>query len=42
LHLTVKPHSWWKEKFISLGYAVRWEEDQISAALFHIFPQQEN
>lgn len=32
LHLTVKPHSWWKALFSSLGYAVVWErEGQITA-----------
>lgn len=36
LHLTVKPHSWWKEQFLSLGFAVLWEEEQEIAALFHI------
>lgn len=36
LHLTVKPHTWWRDKFISLGYAVAWEEEQEMAALFYL------
>ena len=36
LHLTVKPHDWWKDKFVSLGYAVAWEERQEQAALFYL------
>lgn len=36
LHLTVKPHSWWKNLFISLGYGVKWEEEQSNASLFYI------
>lgn len=36
LHLTVKPHDWWKELFKSLGYAVKWEAEQDCAALFFI------
>lgn len=27
LHLTVKPASWWKEQFTSLGYAIKWERE---------------
>ncbi len=36
LHLTVKPHQWWKEKFQSLGYQVSWQEEQKIASLFYI------
>mgnify|MGYP001031141607 CR=1 FL=1 len=36
LHLTVEPHAWWKNKFVSLGFAVAWEQEQDIAALFHI------
>jgi len=36
LHLTVKPHSWWKELFMSLGHTVKWEQEQGSASLFYI------
>ena len=36
LHLTVRPHKWWHEKFESLGYAVLWEEERSETALFHI------
>lgn len=36
LHLTVKPHQWWKEKFVSLGHAVLWEEENETTASFHI------
>lgn len=34
LHLTVRPHSWWRDLFIGLGYFVQWEEEQSTAALF--------
>jgi hypothetical protein len=34
LHLTVRPHSWWRDLFIGLGYLVQWEEEQPEAALF--------
>ena len=36
LHLTVKPHGWWRDLFLSLGYEVRWSEEQDIAALFLI------
>lgn len=36
LHLTVKPFEWWREKFLSLGYAVQWERKEDNAALFFI------
>jgi 2-polyprenyl-3-methyl-5-hydroxy-6-metoxy-1,4-benzoquinol methylase len=36
LHLTVRPHSWWKELFIKNGYVVQWEEEQNIAALFFV------
>jgi Uncharacterized protein conserved in bacteria len=26
LHLTVRPHAWWRAKFNDLGYFVRWQE----------------
>ena len=38
LHLTVQPHSWWREKFVSLGYAVAWEKEEEQTALFWIKP----
>lgn len=38
LHLTVKPHSWWRDKFCSLGYAVAWEREEETTALFWIKP----
>ena len=34
LHLTVKPHSWWKEQFND--YIVEFEQDQGIASLFYI------
>jgi len=34
LHLTVKPHAWWREKFESLGYFVSWQEMQDIASSF--------
>lgn len=36
LHLTVKPHSWWKDLFISHGYEIAWESEQEVASLFFI------
>ena len=36
LHLTVKPHAWWKELFVSLGYNINWELEQENVALFYI------
>lgn len=36
LHLTVKSHDWWREKFISLGYSVEWEKKERIAALFYV------
>lgn len=36
LHLTVKPHQWWKDLFKSLGYTVSWENEQDLASLFYI------
>lgn len=39
LHLTVKPHDWWKEKFKQLGYFVSWSQDEESTALFHVTTQ---
>lgn len=36
LHLTVKPHSWWKALFESLGYAIEWDSEQEIASLFYI------
>jgi hypothetical protein len=34
LHLTVKPHSWWKDTFIEMGYNVQWEQEQDIASMF--------
>jgi hypothetical protein len=36
LHLTVEPAQWWREKFLSLGYAVQWELEEDIAAMFFI------
>jgi hypothetical protein len=36
LHLTVQPHEWWREKFLSLGYVVKWESKEPITACFHI------
>ena len=36
LHLTIQPHSWWKELFERNGFAVKWEQEQNIAALFLI------
>jgi hypothetical protein len=34
LHLTVQPHGWWAELFLSLGYVVAWQEERDIASLF--------
>lgn len=36
LHNTVKPHSWWKELFITLGYDIEWENESDIASLFYV------
>jgi len=36
LHLTVKPHNWWKELFIRLGYEVEFAENHGIASLFYV------
>lgn len=36
LHLTVKPHSWWKDLFLSMGYTVSFDHDQKIASLFYV------
>lgn len=36
LHLTVKPHEWWKDLFTRLGYTVEWDLEQDTTALFYI------
>lgn len=40
LHLTVKPHGWWRDLFTSLGYSVQWDEERENAALFLIRSKQ--
>ena len=34
LHLTVKPHSWWRDLFTSLGYEILWNDSNEINALF--------
>jgi hypothetical protein len=34
LHLTVQPHDWWLELFLSLGYVVTWQQNGDIASLF--------
>jgi hypothetical protein len=34
LHLTVRPHQWWKATFERLGYVVEWEREHEVAAMF--------
>jgi uncharacterized Rossmann fold enzyme len=36
LHLTVKPYSWWVEKFNSLGCEIIWSQEQDIASLFYV------
>jgi hypothetical protein len=34
LHLTVKPHGWWRQLFIDRGYSVAWDQEQAITANF--------
>lgn len=34
LHLTVKPHQWWKEKFEALGYSISFDRDDEISSIF--------
>lgn len=34
LHLTVRPHSWWKDTFAKIGYSVQWEKEQDVSSMF--------
>jgi hypothetical protein len=36
LHLSVYPHEWWADKFKSLGFQIKWSENQGNASLFHV------
>ena len=36
LHLTVKPHSWWKDIFIGLGYKIKFDAEHESDSLFYV------
>ncbi len=36
LHLTVKPHAWWKKLFTRLGYKVEFAENHGIASLFYV------
>ena len=36
LHLTVKPHNWWKAKFKKLGYTVEFAENHAIASIFYV------
>jgi len=36
LHLTQRPHDWWREVFLRLGYLIEWEQRDPIAALFII------
>jgi hypothetical protein len=36
LHLTVRPHLWWYNMFLALGFNVEWESDQQIASQFII------
>ena len=40
LHLTVRPHGWWRDLFISLGHSVQWDRECENAALFLIRSKQ--
>lgn len=34
LHLTVKPHSWWRDLFAGMGYDIDWEREMDIASMF--------
>jgi len=34
LHLTVRPHAWWRGVFYRLGYAIEWDREHEVASLF--------
>lgn len=34
LHLTVKPHSWWRDLFARMGYDIDWEREMDIASMF--------
>jgi len=36
LHLTVKPHNWWKDRFKELGYNVDFAQNLETASMFHV------
>lgn len=36
LHLTVRPHYWWRDLFAALGHSVLWQRETPSAAVFYI------
>jgi SAM-dependent methyltransferase len=36
LHLTVRPHEWWKHRFQDMGCRVAWEEKRSDASLFFV------
>ena len=36
LHLTVRPHAWWREKLLSHGLEIEWEEETPISALFYV------
>lgn len=36
LHLTIKPHNWWRTLFIKLGYKVDYDEQQRYASIFYV------
>lgn len=40
LHLTVRPHSWWKKLFVSFGYIIKWEECYPSESQFYILRKE--
>jgi uncharacterized Rossmann fold enzyme len=36
LHLTVKPHSWWKSLIESLGYVIKWDSEHEVTSMFYV------
>ena len=36
LHVTIKPHSWWKKKFLSQGYKIVYEQELKTVSHFYV------
>lgn len=36
LHLTVKPHSWWKDLFVKNGYHIQYDREDDAVSIFYV------